>query len=453
MTDIEKLWYVLNWTSGKWPQILQELHKKHGDVVRVATNELSFASAQSYKDIYGHASKDRTTFLKGPSYIRPTKYPSIVHANGEAHRKQRKALAHAFSAQALRDQENIVTKYVDIFAAQLGEWSTARPTGVDIVEAFNWITFDIIGDLAFGESFKAVETGKTHPWVSIILDTIRQTNVVSLRGRFPWITPLVPFLVPRDLPGKLAYHKKQTAEMTARRIKRQDSITHADFFQRILEKGEFEEESLRENANVLIVAGSETTATTLSGVTYHLLHNENMLKKLQDEVRTAFSSPEEITGDSTQHLLYLHACLEEALRIYPPVAAALQRVSPGATVDGHWVPAGTLCGNETWSVMRDERYWKDPNTFRPERWLNGEVINKDAFNPFSLGPRVCIGINLAYMEMHIILARIVWQYDWELVSKELDWERENKMYVLWNKPELNMKFHPRKDTEVNAMKA
>lgn len=430
---------------------MRELHDRYGDVVRVAPNELAFASAQSYKDIYGHASKGRTTFRKGPSYKRPTNYPSIVHADGEDHRKQRKALAHAFSAQALRDQEDIVRKYVDLFTMQLGKWSQDRPNGVDIPEAFNWLTFDIIGDLAFGESFNAVETGKTHPWVSIVIDTVRETNLVTLKSRIPMIKFLLPFMVPSDLPAKLSYHKKQTNEMTARRIAKKDTITRTDFFQRILEKGEFAEENLQENASVLIVAGSETTATTLSGVTYHLLHNPDMLKRLQNEVRGAFSSPEEITGDSTQNLPYLHACLEESLRMYPPVAFGLQRVSHGASVDGHWVPEGTLCSTQTWSVMRDKRYWKNPDDFRPERWLGGETINREAFNPFSLGPRVCIGINLAYMEMHIILARLAWQYDWELVSTDLNWEKENMMYVLWQKPKMNVRFHPRKEATEQAV--
>ena len=67
---------------------------------------------------------------------------------------------------------------------------------------------------------------------------------------------------------------------------------------------------------------------------------------------------------------------------------------------------------------------------------------KDASKPFSLGPRACLGINLTYMEMRIILARLVWEFDWELMSKDLDWASETKVKLIWQKPELSVKFKP-----------
>lgn len=412
-------------------------------MVRIAPNELSFASVDSYRDIYGHASKTRRPFEKGPIYERDVKHKSIVEATDQDHRNQRKALSHAFSAKALRDQEDVVQRYVNLFVAQLGTWSS-RPDGINIVEALNWITFDIIGELAFGESFKAVETGKTHPWVSIIIDTAREMNMINLRKRIPIMNLILPFLIPKDLGAKFAAHWDHTVDMTKKRIAKKDTITRADFFQHILKNGMMEEELLQENANILIIAGSETTATALAGCLYHLMHNNHCLVTLQKEVRSAFEALDQITGDSAQKLPYLHACIEEAMRIYPPVPFGLQRVSYGASVAGNWVPSGTLVSSQNWTIKHDARYWQDPDSFKPERWL-GEGLgdNKDAFQPFSLGPRACIGINLAYLEMRVILAKMVWQYDFELLSKELDWERDNQMYVLWQKPVMNMKFYPR----------
>lgn len=422
---------------------MRDLHKRYGDIVRIAPNELSFASVDSYRDIYSHASKTRRPFEKGPSYERDKKFPSIVDATGQDHRTQRRALSHAFSAKALRDQEDVVQQYVNLFTAQLGTWSS-QSDGINIVEALNWITFDIIGELAFGESFKAVETGKTHPWVSILIDTVREMNLVNMRKRMPIMNLVLPFLVPKDLGPKLAAHWDHTVAMTKKRIAKKDTITRADFFQHILENSMMEEELLQQNAHVLIIAGSETTATALAGCLYHLLHNDDCLATLQKEVRNAFDTLDAITGDATQKLPYLHACVEEALRIYPPLAFGLQRVSYGASVDGTWVPAGAHVSSQNWTISHDERYWQDPDSFKPERWLNErQSDNKGAFQPFSLGPRACIGINLAYLEMRVILAKMVWQYDFELLSKELDWERDSMMYVLWQKPVMNMKFHPR----------
>ncbi|KAF3042045.1 hypothetical protein E8E11_003375 [Didymella keratinophila] len=252
-----------------------------------------------------------------------------------------------------------------------------------------------------------------------------------MRKRMPVMNLILPLLVPKDLRAKLAAHWAHTVAMTKKRVVKKDTITRTDFFQHILENGMMEEELLQQNANILIIAGSETTATALAGCLYRLMHNEDCLATLQKEVRNTFDTLDVITGDATQKLPYLHACVEEALRIYPPVAFGLQRVSHGAFVDGHWVPPGALVSSQNWIISHDERYWQDPDSFKPERWLNeGLGDNKDAFQPFSLGPRACIGINLAYLEIRVILAKTVWQYDFELLSKELDWEKDNIIYRL-----------------------
>ncbi len=88
------------------------------------------------------------------------------------------------------------------------------------------------------------------------------------------------------------------------------------------------------------MAGSETSTTLLSGLTYYLLKNPDTLRYLQSEVRGAFKDASEIDSNSASKLPYLFAAIEEGLRIFPPVAFGLPRVSPGATVDGHYIPAG-----------------------------------------------------------------------------------------------------------------
>lgn len=94
------------------------------------------------------------------------------------------------------------------------------------------------------------------------------------------------------------------------------------------------------NAEILIIGGSETTASLLSGVTYLLLTNQDAYEKLKDEVRNAFQSQDEINLISVAQLPYLQACLEEGLRMYPPVANGLPRVCPpgGATILGNFIP-------------------------------------------------------------------------------------------------------------------
>ena len=148
-----------------------------------------------------------------------------------------------------------------------------------------------------------------------------------------------------------------------------------------------------------MAAGSETTATLLSGVTYLLLSNPGKLEKLQLEIRSAFQSAEEITITSASRLPYMLACLNEALRLYPPITGSLVReVAKGdATVAGRAVAGATNVGCQQWSTNHSSRHWKDPWNFCPERFLCSERVEPrtrdtvEAQQPFNIGPRNCIG--------------------------------------------------------------
>lgn len=237
----------------------------------------------------------------------------------------------------------------------------------------------------------------------------------------------------------------RTQKKAARRIEMADQLDRADFFGHLIKKKEVTERYIMGNAQTLIVAGSETTASALAAMTFWLLRNPDCLRRLQEEVRTAFASSDAITGDATARCEYLHGVIEEGLRLSPPVALALPRDSPGAVVDGHVVPAGTTVGVENFGMARDPRYWVDPEAFRPERWIGDGLKgdNKGAFQPFSTGPRACLGINLAYLEMRVVIAKVVFAYDFELVAPDVpDWNRACKVYGMWNKPPLMVKFIP-----------
>lgn len=113
-------------------------------------------------------------------------------------------------------------------------------------------------------------------------------------------------------------------------------------------------EKLSANAEILVLAGSETTATLLSGCTYLLLTNSDKMEKLKDEVRSTFASDSEISASTVNRLSYMLAVLNEALRLYPPVTSNLVRVVPhgGDRISDLWVPEGV-------------RTSPDPSTFSP----------------------------------------------------------------------------------------
>ncbi|KAI1423449.1 cytochrome P450 monooxygenase-like protein [Xylaria sp. FL1777] len=444
LAAISDLWWLWGLSTDRLPFIVQDLHKKHGDVVRIGPNELSFATVEAFQDIHGHVSKGKARFLKTEFYDNDDPTPRITGARDpEVHARQRKSLSHAFSAKSLRGQEEVVQNYVDAFTRQLARLGQNGKKAINVSETFNWLTFDVIGDLAFGEPFGGVEKGETHIWIKIILDSVLNAQTTFLRKKLPLADLIMPLLLPKGADKSLKTHRTFSREKSQKRIQLGDT-GRPDFFSHMLKRATMSEKEMMSQAPVLIIAGSETTATSLSGTTFFLLKNPNCMAKLQSEVRGAFTSIDEITGDSTASLPYLHGVIEESLRLFPPVPFSMPRHSPGAVVDGHYIPKGTVVSVATMSMPRDSRYWHDPESFRPERWV-GDGFNdeKKASQPFSMGPRACLGINLAYLEMRLTLAKMIWLYDWELAVPRDEWVRECKMRVLWKKPDLWVKYRPR----------
>ncbi|KAI0192142.1 cytochrome P450 monooxygenase-like protein [Astrocystis sublimbata] len=453
---VSDLWFAKMYTGGQAPFVMLETHRKYGDVVRIGPNELSFCTPQSFQQIYGHTSKGNKRFLKTEWYDL-SKIPRISTARDpEVHARQRKSLSHAFSLKALRDQEVLIHEYVDMFIRQLEKLGESGRKGINVSEAYNWLTFDIIGELSFGESFDAVAAGSTPYWISIIFDGIHWSALSTLRKRLPLIHLVLLFVLPADAKKKFKTHLELTRQKAQRRIERGGDAGRgmADFFGQMIKANTITEAELKEQAQTIIVAGSETTATTLTAVTLQMLKNPEVLSKLQNEVRSAFTSIDQITGDSTSGLEYLSGVIEEGLRMFPPVTTSLPRHSPGAVIDGHYVPSGVVVGNSNYEMSRDPRYWHEPEKFLPERWIGeGYHDNKKASQPFSTGPRGCLGINLAYLEMRITLATIIYAYDLELQSTALkSWNDECPVHFFWKRPEILVKFHPVSENERTTYK-
>uniref|UniRef100_A0A4E9ELW2 Isotrichodermin C-15 hydroxylase n=1 Tax=Gibberella zeae TaxID=5518 RepID=A0A4E9ELW2_GIBZA len=462
-----QIWFIRAWASGYYPFIMKELHRVYGDVVRIAPNELSFSSASAYEEIYNYTSKDPEPFLKSEIFYRSDSAitrPDIVFVKDpEDHRNQRKHLLHAFSLKALRDTESTVRRYVDQFIHRLGQNGGPKTLGVDTSIVYNWLTFDIIGkahkgktfikrskrlievaDLTFGKSFDSIFDWKPSAWVSLLLDFTNHLTLLPVINRLSIPSCVLPFLMPKTLKQNLDLHNKMTEEMVEHRIKLGTLHNREDFFAYTIRQGGFDRVHLREQAKILMLAGSETTATFLTGVTYLLLTHPDALARLQTEIRESFSCSQDITGKSTAGLIYLNAVIEEGLRLFPPAPFGLPRVCPGTTINGLFVPKGTVVSVDTYTVSHDARNFPDPNSFIPDRWIDSEQkVNKDASRPFSLGPRGCLGKDLAYLEARMTLASLVYTYDLELINQGIDWFSLVTFQTVWKKPPLMIRFHPR----------
>ncbi|MCJ1403437.1 hypothetical protein MMC11_006660 [Xylographa trunciseda] len=456
---VSRIPYAWNLAKGDLTQRTKELHDTYGPVVRLAPNELSFIDGQAWHDIYNHH-QGSPNFPKNPLWMAPGEngIHSILSANDADHARYRRLLSHAFSERALMQQEDLILSYIDLLISRLREHaSSPDKVVVDLVQWFNFTTFDIVGDLSLGESFGCLEESRYHGWVSILFTQFKAAALfISLR--FFGLDKPLRLIIPKSLLKKRADHARMANERIHRRLS-QGTVADAqrnDFMTYILRHNDEKGMSIPEieqTLRVLVVAGSETTATALSGIVRNLLQNPETLQQITAEIRRSFQHPSEICAQRVTTMPYLGAVIEEGLRLCPPVALGMPRVVPegGATVSGHWLPQGTFVSATGYSSNRSALNFPDrPSTFDPSRWLSNssQTLSSDtkpsdlksAFNPFSLGPRNCLGRNLAYLEMRLILAHLLWAFDLEVPKGEgqevlRNWE-EQKSWILWEKVPL-----------------
>ncbi|KAJ5809607.1 Cytochrome monooxygenase lcsI [Penicillium pulvis] len=437
----------LYWTStGQNHMKMKELHDKYGDVVRVGPNALVYRSPQAWKDIYGHRKPGAGSFLKDPKfYVRGPTGPNVLNADDADHSRERRLLSHAFSEKALRDQETLIQSYVDLLVERLNGQVVAARGAIDMCRWYNYTTFDIIGDLAFGEPFDCLQESKYHPWVKMVFSSVKGGALLRPLQIYPIIAPIVRMLLPKRVMKMRNEHFAMSAEKVHRRL--EVKTERPDFMTYILRHTDdraMTGKEMEANAALLILAGSETTATLLAGLSYYLAQNPATYKRLVEEIRSTFKSYDDINFLGVSQMTYLNAALEEALRVYPPVPAVIPRVVPkgGSVIDGMFVPQGVSVSGAHYSTYHAESNFAEPDSFIPERWLDDrekrfESDNRSSLAAFSLGPRNCIGRNLAYAEMRVIVAKVFWSFDMTLDESSKGWNVQ-KSFNIWEKKPLMM---------------
>ncbi|KAJ6086858.1 hypothetical protein N7467_005772 [Penicillium canescens] len=436
------------------------LHARYGPAIRISPDELAFNTPQSFRDIYGNRpggcfQKDRSHYIKPANGVDHL----VCAVDNSTHARQRRLLAHAFSEKALRDQEGLIRGYVDTLINKLRLRVKHGDSLVDIKSWMNFTTFDITGDLMFGESFDCLKDSQLHPWIRLIFDSMKVIAFHGVANQFPLIKGALGLLVPAEAKRKGQEHFDMTAQKVDRRL--ETNMARPDFMSAILQNGLSEDvgqyrESKRimtraeihSNGFILIVAGSETSATLLSGCIFFLCTYPHSMSQLVSEIRTVFKKESDITFRGMIGLTYLAAVIEESLRMYPPFVTSLARVVPqgGAVINGQFVAEGTIVSCHHYASYHSGSNFALPNRFMPERWLGTDSVfendQKDVLQPFSLGPRVCLGRNLAYCEIRLILCKLLFNFDIALSPESTNWP-DQKVYFLWEKPPLMVELTDR----------
>lgn len=417
-----RLPFLSSFIRGRLPHDTKRLHEQYGDIVRLAPDELSFIDPAAWRDIYPK------------NFLRPNEYKdqppgktasNLIACTEEEHARFRRILAPAFSERYTAAQEPFVRSHVDKLIAKLNERiensSIRGRTDIDAVEWINYVAFDIIGDLVWGSSFGCLDGLTTHPWIQTISQFKAVTVVISAKF-YPWLYAVLMAITPSSALSEMMEMWRITEQKVRERIisagsNRPDIIGHILASEQDATSECMSREEMEVNAMMLVAAGSESVTTVLTGLLNYLLRNPDDLAAVRDEIRAAFDSEDGIAGPALKQLPILNATLNEGMRLCPTIPDAMRRNVPpgGGIVAGQVLPADTVVSVPPWATYRAKRNFVEPDRFMPARWLSdsksGVRDDKTAFNPFSLGPHNCPGQNLAWLELRLILAKLLWNFD------------------------------------------
>ncbi|KAL4902025.1 hypothetical protein BDW74DRAFT_181183 [Aspergillus multicolor] len=414
--------------AGRADQVFEELHRKYNTrALRISPNELHIQDSSLYHTIYSqdHAYAKDAYFYAAFG----TPHSLFVETDRTLHRQRRKMLNNFFSKSSIRNMQGLLYQRVDKLCLQIVRLSDKGP--MNIYNAIRCMTVDLITDIGFGNSFDLTDKARGSGFET---DFLQAFNLVATSiwefmylpvTRF--LVGLLPLSVTIALGGPSAHMARlvMTVSDTVTKFRSLKATGKSESREVVfdglvgLNDGEMKAE-----ATDILVAGSDTTATTLSVAIFQLCKNPKVYDELKREIRQQhLQAAEDFNLTALEKLPYLTAVVKEALRFANAVPGRLPRVVPPAesgaaplVVDGKAIPPGTTVGISAAAVHSDPSIWgSDARSFKPERWLQGDAKQLEKYLvTFSKGARQCLGINLAYAELTLALAVFTTRFDFTL---------------------------------------
>lgn len=437
--------------------MLTSAHASTGKFVRIAPNHVSVADHEAINAVYGHS----TGTLKPEYYdafVPPRPFPrGLFNTRDRAeHTRKRKIVSHTFAPKTIVAFEPFIRREIqllldrwDEFCAKAEKEQKAGPRGLkgyawlDTLMWLNYFAFDTIGALAFGSTFGMLERGGDKARVEYedangnkVVDYCSAIDIINERGEFSATMGLAPVWM-RPYLIKLPWFSKRLKSVKALTgialARVNDRLENGSEREDLLAKLQSAKDDrgepmgkmeLTAEALTQLIAGSDTTSNSSCAIVYHLATHPDKMKKLQEELDKELVHAEEVPLHSdVQDLPYLQAVLSESLRYHSTSAIGLPRVMPpgGATICGKHFPEGTIVSVPAYSVHREkEVFGQDAEEYNPDRWLAPDARRnfEKAFIPFSVGPRACVGRNVAMMELSILIAAIFRRYEFQLAEPD-----------------------------------
>lgn len=342
----------------------------------------------------------------------------LLTAEGESWRIARRTLAPLFTP---RQTAAFAEPMLGAIERRLDRMARRRPGSVlRIDRQMTGLTFDVLAQTLFSNSIPggADAFGKA---LTLFFETLGRLHPFDLLGLPDWL----PRVGRGEVKPALDFFNDQVETIVAARhelMRARPAQVPRDLLTLLLEAADpdtgrgLSEMEVAANIVTFIGAGHETTANTLTWALFLLQTDAAVRERLEAEVDAAFAGTPAAL-DLLERLPFARAVIEEALRLYPPVASLSREALGDDEVDGFAIPKGSLIIVAPWVLHRHRRLWRDPDLFRPERFMPGEreKIDRLQFLPFGAGPRVCIGQGFAMQEAVLGLAAIVRRFRLDLL--------------------------------------
>jgi len=425
-----KFWAMWVSSTGRQHAIYKELHEKYGTFVRTGPNELSISDPDAIPAVLGAGGLPRGRFYEVHSD--PGAPKNLVCLKGDEHFNRRRLWKRGMGSEALDEYASTIANRVNQFLDRV----TEVPAPVDLVSWFGYFSFDCMGDIMFGGGFEMLQAGDDTDGMWSLIEGY--FYAAALFCHIPWIVrPLtrVPIVARR-------FKKLRSfgATFAATRVKK--GSLKKDLWYHLIDEAGLEkvapsEDSVISDGTLAIIAGADTSARSLSALLFFLVTHPVQLARVREEVDSVFGDGGDVLETSKyDRLIFLDACIKEALRLLPPVPVGGRRRVPegtgGRDICGRFVPEGTEIYIPPYVLHRDPRNFS-PRTeeFWPDRWLREStpsyddaktdsestfVLNPSAFVPFSQGPAICVGRNLARLETKMLVCFLVRRYDVQVVE-------------------------------------
>ncbi len=330
----------------------------------------------------------------------------LLTSEGDLWKKQRRLIAPALKRAHIQAYADSMVACTLRFAERL-----PRDSQRDVHTDMMALTLDIVVETLFGASIDDA-SGRQ---VGHAVETVMGAFVEDVRTWRRFLPPRVP--TPARRRALDATHTIDRVLYAIIQQARTRPPGGLNLLSRLLEATDSDgarmsDAQVRDEAVTMFVAGHETTALTLSYTLLALAEHPHIARQLQDELDGVLRGAPP-TLDDLPRLPFTHAVIQESLRAFPPAWTVGRLAQEDVEIGGWLVPKGDQCMASPWVMHHDPRFFDDPWTFNPHRWLDGleQKLPRFAFFPFGGGARVCIGNHFAMMEATLALATLAQRFD------------------------------------------